>query len=174
MRRITIATAKKMITDNEWHALDAACGHHAGWPEAAVLSDWGKFAKNYPGRRFVRSDIRTLPFDFHEFDFVIASHILEHLPEVGRVIGEISRVAPRGFIEVPTPLGDNLIVGNATQHEWFVTFDDEKEELVFRPRTQVIRPKFGIPGWTRIRKHFPESCVTQLYWEGQIKYRVEQ
>lgn len=43
------------------------------------------------------------PFDDFEFDYVIASHVLEHIPfcEVADFIAELERVAPRGYVEVP-------------------------------------------------------------------------
>lgn len=150
--------------------LDAACGHHAGWPEAKVLSDWGPYAANYAGRHFVKSDIRELPFKDKEFDFVIASHVLEHLPDVEKAIVELNRVAKAGYIETPAPLFDNLVKGNEGKHVSWVTFDDWNQTLIFRPRTKIHKPRMPVETWTHYRTNFPESAVTCVLWAGEIKF----
>ena len=50
----------------------------------------------YEGDRF--------PFGDNEFDYVICSHVLEHVPadEIMLFISELQRVAPKGYIEYPT------------------------------------------------------------------------
>src|SRR6266853_536925 len=50
----------------------------------------------YEGNRF--------PFGDNEFDYVICSHVLEHIPaeELEGFISELQRVAPKGFLEYPT------------------------------------------------------------------------
>ena len=174
MKRITKTQAKALIKEHQWHAADVACGHHAGWPEAAVLSDWGPYGGNYPGRKFIKSDIRKLPFKTKEFDFVIASHVVEHIPEVDQVLEQLMRVANAGYIEVPSPLFDNLTQGNDGKHKWWITFDDWEEKLIFRPREKVITSLLKVAGWDKHKKIFPESCFTAVYWAGQIKYEVQK
>ena len=48
----------------------------------------------YDGGRF--------PFEDHAFDYVICSHVLEHVENVPEFVGELARVAPRGYLEFPT------------------------------------------------------------------------
>lgn len=171
MNRVTRLQVKEILAESpELRVLDAACGHHAGWPEADVLSDWGPYGKNYD-KPFVKADIRDLPFDDHEFDFVIASHIVEHIPETDKVLGELMRVARAGYIETPTPFLDNLVAGNDRKHKWWVTFDDMSQRLIFRPRKKVVPTRIKIPGWTKLREQFPESCITSVMWSGVINYQ---
>ena len=47
-----------------------------------------------------------------EFDYVICSHVLEHVPDPERFIAEVFRVAPRGYFEYPT-----------IQYEYLYNFD---------------------------------------------------
>jgi SAM-dependent methyltransferase len=43
----------------------------------------------------------TFPFDDGSFDYVICSHVLEHVPDVPHFLNECFRVARRGYFEYP-------------------------------------------------------------------------
>jgi SAM-dependent methyltransferase len=50
-------------------------------------------------------DIRDLPFEDATYDFVFASHVLEHIREDMRAIREIRRVLrPKGIAVLPVPI----------------------------------------------------------------------
>jgi SAM-dependent methyltransferase len=52
----------------------------------------------------VRGDLTALPFPDGSFDLVIASEVLEHIPDDARAIGEIARVVrPGGRVAVTVP-----------------------------------------------------------------------
>lgn len=44
----------------------------------------------------------TFPFGAGEFDYVICSHVLEHVPDVEGFLSEVFRVGRRGYFEYPT------------------------------------------------------------------------
>jgi methyltransferase family protein len=44
----------------------------------------------------------SFPFAEKEFDYVICSHVLEHVDDVPFFVGELTRVASRGYLEFPT------------------------------------------------------------------------
>lgn len=46
-------------------------------------------------------DIQNLPFQDKSFDFVIASHVLGHVPDVVQACREIQRIAKSSYIELP-------------------------------------------------------------------------
>jgi SAM-dependent methyltransferase len=51
------------------------------------------------------ADLRRLPIADASFDFVFASHVLEHIPEDRLAIGEISRILkPGGIAVLPVPI----------------------------------------------------------------------
>jgi ubiquinone/menaquinone biosynthesis C-methylase UbiE len=54
----------------------------------------------HPRLRFVRSDVRTLPFEDGSFDYAVTAMFLHHLSDddVVRVMSEMNRVARRGVI----------------------------------------------------------------------------
>jgi len=42
------------------------------------------------------------PFADKEFDYVICSHVLEHVPNIEKFLSELFRIAPKGYLEYPT------------------------------------------------------------------------
>lgn len=106
--------------------LDVGSG---GWPfrHATHLADLfpeetthRREALNRDGRPFEVVDIHFLPYADRSFDFVFCSHVLEHLDDPGRAIRELNRVAPRGYVEVPTRLSDVMFnfTGMKEHHRW--------------------------------------------------------
>lgn len=50
-------------------------------------------------------DLQCLPFNNHTYDFVFASHVLEHVPDDKKAISEIRRILkPNGMAILPVPL----------------------------------------------------------------------
>ena len=50
----------------------------------------------------------VFPFEDNQFDYVICSHVLEHVANVPKFLSEIFRVAKRGYLEFPTIYYDYL------------------------------------------------------------------
>lgn len=175
MTRTSKKAAKAMLASHpQWHCADFGCKRSA-WKEADVAVDLDDLSSLYAkqGRTFVQADICATPFASMEFDFVIASHVLEHIENVGACLTEMQRVAHRGYIEVPTPLFDNLVFGNVGDHKWLVTFDDVTGELVFQPRVNYVHAMINLRQWDCLSTRFPESAVTAISWEKEIPYRIE-
>jgi SAM-dependent methyltransferase len=50
-------------------------------------------------------DLQQLPFDDESYDFVFASHVLEHIPDDDKAISEIRRIMkPNGIAILPVPI----------------------------------------------------------------------
>lgn len=47
-------------------------------------------------------DGRMFPFSDREFDYVICSHVIEHVEDLESFMSELFRVSPKGYIEYPT------------------------------------------------------------------------
>src|SRR5206468_1308378 len=56
-----------------------------------------------PARLFA-ADVQALPFQARSFDYVYASHVLEHVYWPGDACREIMRVGSAGYVETPSPL----------------------------------------------------------------------
>lgn len=69
-------------------------------------------------RPFVICDAAALPFRDGSIDFVIASHIAEHIDDPAAFCTELTRAAKAGYIETPSPLADWLL--DEEYHIWRV------------------------------------------------------
>jgi hypothetical protein len=69
-------------------------------------------------RPMVRADATALPFRDKAIDFVIASHLAEHVEDPASLCAELGRVAWAGYIETPSPLADVLL--EEEYHIWRV------------------------------------------------------
>lgn len=127
---------------------------------------------------YVEAPAEKLPFKDLEFDFVWCSQVLEHVLDPAAACRELARVARRGFVEVPSRVGE-LTNGNPT-HRWIV--DVEAGTLVFRPRPFVEHPLRNI--WyglmyqdaeiRRITEHDYRNVFNhQVLFEGHLPCRVE-
>jgi SAM-dependent methyltransferase len=65
----------------------------------------------------VKLDVQELPFGDHEFDIVICNHVLEHVQNDRKAIGEIYRVIKNGgfaILQVPTDYGMEKTLEDST------------------------------------------------------------
>lgn len=120
-----------------------------------------------------------LPFKDDSFDFVIASHVLEHSAEPENFIREIQRVGRAGYIEVPDAFMERLT--HYGFHKLEITEMDGV--LIIRKKTNYIqdeevvglfhnkaRPIF--PDWV---SRYPFHFHVRYYWDrrsGGIKYKI--
>ncbi|MDD2425861.1 MAG: methyltransferase domain-containing protein [Bacteroidales bacterium] len=90
--------------------------------------------KIYPHQRLVEADGENLPFADKEFDYVICSHVLEHVNDPEKFIREQERVAGMGYIETPSLIGEWL--SPKQSHKWVLLEIDnrivmfEKERII--------------------------------------------
>lgn len=71
--------------------------------EDVALRQTGASEKKDLNKEVVYFSDETFPFENNEFDYVICSHVLEHIPkeEIPLFVSELGRVASKGYIEVP-------------------------------------------------------------------------
>jgi len=104
--------------------LDIGSGNNPS-PRANVLADF------YPDSNFHRSgsivedrpliicSVEKMPFLSKSFDFVICSHVLEHIDNPYLAGLELQRIAKAGYIETPA-YGKDILVGTGYMHKWQV------------------------------------------------------
>ena len=112
-----------------WKILDIGCGYSAN-EFATTICDVQDLSHFYKDKNFVKLDGKRLPFEDNHFDFVIASHVLEHVEDYKFFINELERVSNKGYIELPTKLEDNLVFENKRDHLWQMDFDDVNHKLL--------------------------------------------
>ena len=164
----------KLLDDNpNWKVLDIGCGYGAH-KKASVVCDVQDLSKFYKDKIFIKIESEILPFKVKEFDFVIASHVLEHVEDVDIFIKELERVSSKGYIEVPTKLEDNLVFENKKDHIWHMEFDDINYELIISKKVQYFEPILTVSSIKKLSEIFKQSLVLELYWENKIKYKKNE
>ena len=172
IRRSSKKSVDKLLQENaSWKVLDIGCGYTAH-KNATVVCDIQDLSNIYKEKDFVKLTSNILPFKDKEFDFVIASHVIEHVKDVEIFIKELQRVSSKGYIELPTILEDNLVFENKKDHLWHMEFDDDKNQLNVSKKTQFLEPVLTVSSAKKFLKYFRQSLVIELFWENSIEYNV--
>ncbi len=173
IKRSSLKFTNLLLNKNKnWNILDIGCGYTAN-DNANVLCDVIDLQKNYPNKKFVKLDSKNLPFGDKEFDFVIASHVIEHTEDPEFFIKELQRISTKGYIEVPTILEDNLVFENKNDHLWHIDFDDDEQKLNINKKVQIFEPILTVSSSQKFRSLFRSSLVIELYWEDKIDYNFK-
>ena len=171
-------TTKKFVEEylsqkKNWKILDIGCGYTAN-KYSTHVADTQDFSNLYKDKKFTRIKEKKLPFADKEFNFIIASHVLEHVEDIEYFIKELERVANSGYIEVPTRLEDNLVDVNEKAHIWWINFDDINNSLFITKRKQIIEPFLSVSTIQNLRKFFRDSLITEIFWESKINYLISE
>tara|TARA_B100001769_G_C22020841_1_gene548535 strand:+ start:495 stop:1106 length:612 start_codon:yes stop_codon:yes gene_type:complete len=169
-------TSKKFIditikNNPNWNILDIGCGFTAH-ENAKVVCDVQDLSNFYKDKQFVKLNNKILPFKDKEFDFVIASHVLEHVEDINGFVTELERVSNKGYIELPTILEDNLVFENKNDHLWQMEFDDVDNMLIISNRIQFIEPILTVSSAKIFSNFFKQSLNLELFWENSIDYKI--
>ena len=151
LRRTSINIVNKTLKNNNWKILDIGCGYRAN-QYATVIADILDLKNFYKNKKFVKLEKnKSLPFKDNEFDFVVASHVIEHVDDFEFFIKELERISNKGYIELPSRLADNIVFENKTDHVWWFIFDDINNQLLVSK----------------------ESLILELLWEKEINYKID-
>ena len=172
LKRTTLNFINKSLSENvNWKILDIGCGYTAN-KYATTIADVQDFTDFYKSKKFVKINDKKLPFKDKEFDFVIASHVIEHVEHLEFFIKELERIATKGYIELPTRLGDNLVFENEKDHIWWFIFDDIKNLLIASKKNQLLNPFISVSTSKTFEKMYRESMVIELMWQDKIDYEI--
>jgi SAM-dependent methyltransferase len=120
----------------------------------------------YEGGRF--------PFHDKQFDYIICSHVLEHVEDIDAFLGEISRVGHRGYLEYPTIYYD--YVYNFPEHITLVL--QRNDVLYWMPKAETELDRFQCvqnffyeslrQGYTAMVDELRSFLFQGFEWEGRI------
>jgi SAM-dependent methyltransferase len=166
--------------------LDIGSGDKPHW-RADVLLDWlpgkdsaaqrsGREAARVP-RPLFHGDAAAMPFADQVFDYVICSHLLEHVHDPAAVIEEMMRVGKAGYIEVPEASSAKIV--DFPTHLWWVRLIDgvldfePKRARAFDREIADYLQRSGLEASIEalLNSRF-EHRVISLRWERTIAYNV--
>ena len=172
LKRTSITLVNNILGKNlNWKILDIGCGYRAN-KNASIIADIQDFSDFYKEKKFVQVQGKNLPFKDKECDFVIASHVIEHIDNFEFFIKELERISSKGYIELPSRLGDNLVFENKNDHIWWFCFDDVTNQLIASKKNQLIDPFITVSTAKLLEEIFRESLVVELAWEEKIDYKI--
>lgn len=126
-------------------------------------------------RPMVEADGEFLPFADRAFDYVICSHVLEHVKDPKRFIAELTRVACRGYIETPSEIGERIYGWH--YHNWVVNLVDgclmlRKNEKNSQFGQLFHRLAVTDKHWKRFHMTHHHLFLVQYEWEDKIEYKI--
>jgi SAM-dependent methyltransferase len=121
--------------------------------------------------------IERMPFKSQSFDFIIASHVLEHSPDPVNFFAELMRVGKSGYIETPDGFFERL--NPFTYHRLEVTDIDGKLRIFYKPSwrhnveiaTEYER-KMKDAAFLRFLSKHPAPFYTRFYCRNSIPYWI--
>lgn len=99
-------------------------------------------------KKILYYDGGSFPFQDKEFDYVICSHVLEHIPDIESFLDEMFRVANKGYIEYPLIYYDYIY--NFPEHLTFFKFN--QGILYYLPKSMTLLSEFS-----EVNRFFYES-----------------
>ena len=120
-------TSHSIRIEPDWKVLDVGSGHQPNRRANVLLERYLEETIHRTNQRvvvpldrhLVVGDGLQMPFQDRPFDYVVASHIAEHVDEPLQLCRELQRVAKRGYIETPGPLTEYLLP--TPSHKWIVS-----------------------------------------------------
>jgi len=174
LKRTSLKLINKKLKENpNWNILDIGCGYTAN-QNAKTVSDVQDLSNFYKNKKFVRITDKKLPFKDNEFDFVISSHVIEHVEDFQFFISEIERITTQGYIELPTRLGDNIVFENLKDHIWWFKYEDDSNLLLVSKKNQILEPFVSVSTAKKLETIFRESLVMEIYWKDKIDFKFNE
>ena len=173
LKRTSLKSINKKLKENpNWNILDIGCGYSAN-QHASTVADVQDLSNFHKDKKFIRITEKKLPFKDNEFDFVISSHVIEHVDDLRYFIKELERITKQGYIELPTRLGDNIVFENLKDHIWWFTFDDESNSLNVSKKNQILEPFVSVSTAKKLESIFRESLILEIFWKDKIDFKFD-
>ena len=176
LRRLHVPVSKNALV------LEVGAGGNP-YPRANVMLDAMEFTieRNEQAlikdRPLVLGLCEELPFRDKSFDFIIASHVLEHTADPERFLNEMMRVGKAGYIETPEGWFEKMCA--FTYHRLEVSANKEK---LFIRKKQSWKPDEIATFWdvklakSKLLSDFlrvnPDLNHLRFYWKDYIDYEI--
>lgn len=130
----------------------------------------GRTDGDFGGRPIHYYDGGRFPFDDRQFDYVICSHVIEHVPDPSAFMSEVFRVSGgRGYLEYPLITYEYLYDFDVHLH--FVKFDHAQRILRYLPKQNTGFAEFAAVRamfYKTLENGWDDLCSANkpLYFEG--------
>ncbi len=167
--------------------LDVGSGDKPHWRADILLDRYvdGGFGGQRSGQAAARvsrplfdADAAAMPFADGVFDYVVCSHVLEHVVDPAAVAAEIMRVGRAGYIEVPEAASAKIL--DFPSHLWWCRLEGTtlvmtaKQTAAFDPEIQAYINAAGIERRLAdlLDSDFDRRIVA-LSWIGRVDLRTQ-
>jgi ubiquinone/menaquinone biosynthesis C-methylase UbiE len=116
----------------------------------------GEIAAEVPKDRFIQCDVdeQEIPIPAKSCDFVVASHIAEHVEDPEHFCWDLERIGKAGYIETPGLVQE--LLHNFSMHPWWVT--KVGKTLIF-----IKKPGFVVDHEWSVPCRFPFNVLYYLF-----------
>jgi hypothetical protein len=126
-------------------------------------------------RPLVVADAHLLPFREGAFDYIICSHILEHMDDPVQFAHELMHVGKAGYIGCPTEIAERLF--HWSFHRWYVNLVDGRLVLYPKEPAEPFGELFDYlyeynPAYYFFQRSMPDLFWLDYEWRGRITIEV--
>jgi len=127
-------------------------------------------------RPTVLGDACRMPFRDKAFDFVIAFHVLEHVPDPAAFLQELQRVGKAGYIETPNAIFERLVPYDVHLLEIM----NIKGKLLINKKSSAKPDRFlnelnlikNSAKWNQFFYGNPKLFHVRYFWRDEINFEV--
>lgn len=96
----------------------------------------------FDGRKVHYYSSSRFPFSDRQYDYVICSHVIEHVEDPMVFLSELFRVSRNGaYLEFPLPTLE--LFYNFRVHKHFIWFDEKERAILFLPKQETSIDQFS-------------------------------
>lgn len=111
--------------------------------------------------------VENLPFKDKSFDYVIASHVLEHSSDPEKFINELQRVAKAGYIEVPDAFLERI--NPYKDHRLEISLRNEVLQIT-KKKNWIHEPELVELYESRVKNYLTKILIPQRPFEFHVRY----
>lgn len=163
---------------------DVLCDRYSRNDREAFSQDGNLDRPAYAQPLILYSGART-PFVDGAFDYVICSHVLEHVPaeDIHSFVAELTRIGRSGYLEFPSYVVE--LLSNVGVHRWLINVVGGEIRLLAKSCIQnfveevsgAIGPVFEqlvaeSPAYQSVYLSYLPVWIIGLEWEGTISFRI--
>jgi hypothetical protein len=127
-------------------------------------------------RTIINADGSKLPFANQFFNYVICSHVIEHIPlsDIDLFIKEMSRVALSGYIEAPSILYE--AIRDIPEHIWYVVCKSGTIHLCQKTSASkwqpFLNPLFEDGDFRSALHKHADLFFTGFEWKNSVQFQI--